>query len=75
MNACFIYMGMRRSHLAGGVSYRVCPDLVRRHVGKRSDFLQNDLVAAGYLARTVDGDYGSTTKKQWPYSRRPRVCR
>ena len=25
--------------------------------------LQNDLVAAGYLARTVDGDYGSTTKE------------
>ncbi len=24
--------------------------------------LQNSLVAAGYLARTVDGDYGSTTK-------------
>ena len=25
--------------------------------------LQNDLVAAGYLARTVDGDFGSTTKE------------
>lgn len=25
--------------------------------------LQNQLVSAGYLARTVDGDYGSTTKK------------
>ncbi len=25
--------------------------------------LQNSLVAAGYLARTVDGDYGSTTKE------------
>lgn len=25
--------------------------------------LQNALVQAGYLARTVDGDYGSTTKE------------
>lgn len=25
--------------------------------------LQNDLVAAGYLARTVDGDFGSTTRE------------
>lgn len=32
--------------------------------------LQNALVQAGYLARTVDGDYGSTTKKQYSFSRR-----
>lgn len=31
--------------------------------GSEVTSLQNDLVAAGYLARTVDGDYGSTTKE------------
>lgn len=31
--------------------------------GSEVSSLQNDLVAAGYLARTVDGDYGSTTKE------------
>ena len=36
------------------------------HAGMSGDAvtaLQNSLVAAGYLARTVDGDYGSTTKE------------
>lgn len=36
------------------------------HMGMRGaavETLQNDLVEAGYLARTVDGDYGSTTVK------------
>ena len=36
------------------------------HAGMSGDAvtaLQNYLVAAGYLARTVDGDYGSTTKE------------
>lgn len=36
------------------------------HAGMSGDdvtVLQNSLVAAGYLARTVDGDYGSTTKE------------
>lgn len=31
--------------------------------GAAVEALQNDLVEAGYLARTVDGDYGSTTVK------------
>lgn len=31
--------------------------------GSEVTALQNDLVAAGYLARTVDGDFGSTTKE------------
>lgn len=31
--------------------------------GSEVTSLQNDLVVAGYLARTVDGDYGSTTKE------------
>lgn len=31
--------------------------------GEEVESLQNSLVAAGYLARTVDGDYGSTTVK------------
>lgn len=30
--------------------------------GSQVTELQNHLVAAGYLARTIDGDYGSTTK-------------
>lgn len=42
--------------------------------GSEVSSLQNDLVAAGYLARTVDGDYGSTTKEAVPYSRRPKAC-
>lgn len=36
------------------------------HAGMSGDAvtaLQNSLVVAGYLARTVDGDYGSTTKE------------
>lgn len=46
--------------MAGSVSAEIL------HMGMRGaavESLQNDLVEAGYLARTVDGDYGSTTVK------------
>lgn len=37
--------------------------LTAGHTGRDVEALQNSLVAAGYLARTVDGEYGSTTTK------------
>ena len=37
--------------------------LVAGMTGNAVENLQKYLVAAGYLARTVDGDYGSTTVK------------